>query len=234
MTFYNLYKMGSGGGWSPIERNIRLGIRKKHKIRKIIATHDFGKYKLTKKGTLSASYLIDSSFGTIKIKKGKDNGKEITRKKGEIVSIEVAFRRTDKRGYKRIETFYGEQMIDENLRQKVINLIAEHEIDPERYFYIARKRTSAGTFGQALLRFERLKELQSGNEVDRLIDRETGEELFNYVNPGREKRFMEAFKDAQRMHDEKVAKAQAEQEAKTEKEREKFKKEVKEGFGISI
>ena len=231
MRLYNLYKMGSGGGWSPIERNIRLGIRKKHKIKKNIATRGFGKYKLCKKGTLSASYLINSNFGTIKIKKGKDNGKEITRKKGEIVSIEIAFREASKRGYRRIETFYGEKMIDENLRQKVINLIAEHEIDSGRYFYIARKRSSAGTFGQALLRFERLIELSGMDVKDRLVDRETGEILFDHVNPTFQKKFLAAFELRRREREREIAEAEKEQEKRLAEEKENFKKEVAEaGF----
>lgn len=216
MKRFNFYRMGKKGGFSIISdlRNVKLGVLKKHKIKKLLRNEHYGKYKVTKKGSTVAVFMVTKrADGSFMLKKGKNgNNDSIKRKKSdEYSSIEVGFKPANHKNYKVLERYYT-PFIDEDLKRRIESLIEEHDIDNGIFDFIVRKRLGNGVLDEKILKYERIKKEEGRNIVDTLKDAQTGQVIFNNINPGLLKKIMKGIETGKKMREERIAKAKAEQE----------------------
>lgn len=208
MTFFNLYQMHGKGGWSIQYRSIKLGLFKKYRIRKLIKSLDYGRYKITYVGSSAARFLVTyRPYTKILVEKVKANNlhnAKKRRKQGkEVASIELGYWKSNSRAYKRLETFFGVDIVDSELKERIEDLISDHQALPQAHFtnsvtsntfyYLLRERLKSGCFGKTVLKWQRKIESDGYNVKDILQEVHSGELIWNRTNPLSRQDFMKAF-----------------------------------------
>ena len=207
MTFFNLYQMHGKGGWSIQYRSIKLGLFKKYRIRKLIKSLDYGRYKITYVGSSAARFLVTyrpyTKIAVEKLKANNLHNAKKRRKQGkEVASIELGYWESNSRAYKRLETFFGANIVDTELKQSVEDLIMHHQvlsqpsfgdIPSSIFYYLLRERLKSGCFGKTVLKWQRKIESDGSNVKDTLKEVYSGEIIWSRENPLSRQKFMDAF-----------------------------------------
>jgi len=200
--------MHGKGGWTIQYRSIKLGLFKKYRIRKLIKSLDYGRYKITYVGSSAARFLVSyRPYTKITVEKVKtNNAHNVKKRKKEgnaVASIELGFLEPKSRTYKRLESFFGADIVDMELKQSVEDLIMDHQvlsqpsfgdIPPSSiFYYLLRERLKSGCFGKTVLKWQRKIESDGSNVKDTLKEVYSGEIIWSRKNPLSRQKFMDVF-----------------------------------------